>query len=178
MDNNRNTWLMLLSIIAIIAVRIIFFTGEKRDSQYEDVAISNNRMQLEREIRKMIKEDSLCCEFFRGIIPAYISDTIPGNQAKWFNENVSSAAKVAFKAKWDSLYKNDSMYQTQVLFGILSENPRLCGADKLSDSDFEILQERESQKYAETGRRQEVTPEEIELLCSGIKMPDGSLLFQ
>lgn len=177
MDNNRQIWLLILCLISVFAIKFIFFTGEKRNSQYDDVAISNNRMQLEHEIKKMINEDSLCGEFLSYLIPAYLSDTIPANQAKWFNENVSIAAKNAFKAKLDSLLEVDSHFSPQLLYGILSENPQLCGADNLSESEYEIFQYREIRNYVKTGRI-EITSEEIEILCSGIKMPDGKPFFQ
>lgn len=173
MKKNRQIWLFILGLAAVFAVKFFFFTVNSRNSQNEEAVISNKRAHLEYEIRKMIREDSLCGEFLSGLMPAYLSDTIPANQVKWFNENVSIAAKNAFKAKWDSHHKSDS----QVLYGILSENPQLCGADNLSDSEFEILQDREIRNYVKTGRK-EITPEEVELLCSGIKMPDGRPIFQ
>lgn len=177
MKKNRQIWLVILGLAAVFAVKFFFFTVNSRKSQNEEAVISNNRMQLEREIKKMINEDSLCGEFLSYLIPAYLSDTIPANQAKWFNENVSIAAKNAFKAKLDSLLEVDSHFSPQLLYGILSENPQLCGADNLSESEYEIFQYRETRNYVKTGRI-EITPEEIEILCSGIKMPDGKPFFQ
>lgn len=177
MKKNRQIWLFILGLAAVFAVKFFFFTVNSRNSQNEEAVISNNRMQLEREIKKMINEDSLCGEFLSYLIPAYLSDTIPANQAKWFNENVSITAKNAFKAKLDSLLEVYSHFSPQLLYGILSENPQLCGADNLSESEYEIFQYRETRNYVKTGRI-EITPEEIEILCSGIKMPDGKPFFQ
>lgn len=177
MKKNRQIWLFILGLAAVFAVKFFFFTVNSRNSQNEEAVISNKRAHLEYEIRKMIREDSLCGEFLSGLIPAYLSDTIPANQAKWFNENVSITAKNAFKAKLDSLLEVDSHFSPQLLYGILSENPQLCGADNLSESEYEIFQYREIRNYVKTGRI-ETTSEEIEILCSGIKMPDGKPFFQ
>ncbi len=166
------------AIIFVIPLLIFhWFTSCKRNPEVREVTISNNRAQVEREIRKMLKEDSLCREFFQGIIPALVSDTI--HPSRWFNENVPDVVKVAFKAKWDSLYKDNSASQAQVLFGILSENPSVCGFGRLTEAQKEKYSSRVTFEDVPVGYQtiDVISPEEVELIFSGIKMPDGSPIF-
>lgn len=167
-----------LAIIFVTPLLIFhWYPSCKRNSEVPEVAISNNRTQIVHEIRKMIKEDSLCREFFQGIIPAFVSDTI--HPSRWFNENVPDVAKVAFKAKWDSLYKDNSASQAQVLFGILSEDPEICGFGRLTEAQKEKYSNRVTFEDVPVGYQtiDVISPEEVELVFSGIKMPDGSPIF-
>ena len=164
-------------IFAIPMLILYWYPSYKRNSEVQKVTISNNRAQIEREIRKMLKEDSLCLEFFQGIIPVLVSDTI--HPSRWFNENVPDDAKEAFKAKWDSLYKDNSAFQARVLFGILSENPGVCGFYRLTEAQKEKYSNRITSEDVPIGYQtiDVISPEEVELIFSGIKMPDGSPIF-
>ena len=108
-----------------------------------ETVISNNRAQMERELRRLLREDSLCAQFLQGTLNALESDTTTAGRLRYFHEHVTPQATASFRSKWDSMYRGDTS-QSQILYGILGEN---AGPD--------------------------CTAEETELFFSALKTADG-----
>ena len=115
---------LLLVAIPVLVLNAFIIPGCKNKDSKSETTISNNRAELEREVRKGLQQDSLFREYWQYMVTALSLDCSAKEQGEWFIENVPAGAEEAFRKRWNTInerLENGKSYE-DIFTSLVAEN--------------------------------------------------------
>lgn len=154
-----------------------------RQSEPQEIPISNDRSQLERELRVALREDSLFRDYLDYARVALSLYCPASEQSAWFLENVPAGAENGFRERWNAIHEklDKGKNYESVFYGIMSEislnvtplRENLKDQNRISPGQYGEQADTDSTVYD----YHELTPEEVELFFSAV-ISDGHNPFK